>query len=214
MNKLPKEKRDKIILIAVGVLIIGAAFWYLVISNQNASLKKYRDNILDVQSKLHKAELLTRRAALVDADLAKLRTEVAAAEAEMIPLEQLSGKKWLYDTLFGFIKDKHPVTLTGLSNDPVIGKQFLLLPKFAYSAAAYDVELRAYYHDFGKFLAAFENSFPYMNVHQIQMWPLATPKAASGPVGDAPEDLLTGSEREQLRITMKVVVLFKPARSS
>lgn len=215
MSKLSKEKRDKIILSAVGALALAGVFWYFVITAQNASREKYQQSIRDAQDKIYKAEMLIKRGASKQAELAELRQQIADAEAQMIPVEHLKGSKWLSDTLVNFItKNKHDVRLTNLSNDPVLGKQFLPLPKFAYSAAAYDlVEMQGYYHAFGKFLADFENSFPYIRIQKLQIWPLATPSAASGPTTDVPEELVAGPEREQLKIAMRVVVLFKPSGS-
>jgi Tfp pilus assembly protein PilO len=215
MNKLPKEKRDKIVLICVGAFLLCALLWYFLISSQNESIDKYRASILDLQSKVHRAEMLSKRAALVASELAKVQSEITEAEAEMIPIEQLSGNKWLLDTLTAFINDRrHAIRIVHITKDAVAGKQFLLLPKFAYSGAAYDVELRGYYHDFGKFLADFENHFPYMNVQQLQMWPVATPKGATVASAETAKDLAIGPEREQLRISLRFVVLFKPSASS
>ena len=214
MNKLPREKRDKIILIAVGTLALCAAFWYFAITAQQAALDKYADSIREAQEKIFKAELQINRAASRQLELAALREQIAQAEARMIPVEQVTGNKWLFDTLVNFIaQHKHDVRPTSLSNDPVVGKQFLLLPKFAYTAAAYDLEMQGYFHAFGRFLADFENSFPYINIQKLQLWPLATPSAGIGPSTDVQDELLGSAEREQLKIAMKVVVLFKPAGS-
>lgn len=214
MNKLSKDKQQRILLIALGTAALCGAIWFLVVGGQNSQILKLEDSIYTAQDKLNKAQIRTRRAAIIEEELRKLQQQIGEAEARMIPVEQLNGKKWIFDLLSNFIKNRHNVIPTGLSNDPIIGKQFLPLPKFPYSAAAYDVELRAYYHDFGKFLADFENSFPYISIHQIQIWPIATPSAASGPVADTPEELLSGTEREQLKIIMRVVVLFRSNSSS
>jgi len=146
----------------------------------------------------------------VSEEFSELREKVFEVESQMIPVEQLKGRKWLVDKLVNFIKDTYDVRLTNLSNDPLTGAQFLLLPKFAYSAAAYDVEMRAFYHEFGRFLADFENSFPYMRVQNLVMWPLATASAATGPTPDTPEELMNSSDIEQLGIRMRIVVLYKP----
>ncbi len=214
MNRLSKDKRDKIILIAVGALAIAATYWYLVITSQAAGLEKYRESIRDADDRVNKADLRIRRTTSIEAELKTLRQQMADAEAMMIPVEQLKGNKWLFDTLVNFIaKNKHDVKPLSLSNDPLIGKQFVLLPKFAYSGAAYEVEFQAYFHSFGRFLADFENSFPYIHIQRMQIWPLATPSAATGPTTDMSDELLTGSDREQLKISLKMVLLFKPPGS-
>ena len=214
MNKLSTEKRNRLIIIAASALAICATLWFLVIRSQNENLRKRLESVEDVKTKIEKAQRLVRRRALIEEELAQLRQEFAQAEAEMIPVEQLTGNKWLADKLRNFIKDRYDLSLLNLSNDALIGKQFLLLPKLDYSGAAYNVELSGFFHEFGKFLADFENRFPYLRIQELRMWPLATPLAATGPAADVPEELLDSEAREQLRISMKVIILFKPAGTS
>ena len=213
MNSLSKEKQTQLILIAVATVAIVIALWYFVMTAQNSAMHKYEVSIRDVKDRINRADIRIKRAASVQAEVADLRGQIAEAEAKMIPVEELNGKRWLFDTLVNFISGKYDVTPINLSNNGKIGKELLPLPKFAYAAAAYDVELRAFYHSFGKFLADFENAFPYISIQKLQLSPIATPSAATGPVADVPDELATGVEREQLRISMKVVVLFKPTGS-
>lgn len=209
MNK--REKQTQMLAIGIGTAVVAGLIWFFVISAFRDRLAKTEETILEVEDRIHKAELRIRRARIVEQEFAELRERISAAEAQMIPVEQLNGKKWLLDTVSRFIQtNKHDVVPTRLSNDPLIGKQFILLPKFAYSGAAYDLEVRAYFHEFGRFLADFENSFPYLRIHELQMSPIATPSAAAGPTADVPDEMLNSIEREQLRISMKVVVLFRP----
>lgn len=210
MNRLSQEKRNQILLIVAGALVVCGGLWYFVIGMQGETLSKHRDGKRDLEDKIFRAQSRIRRARAVSEELAELQEKVSEAESQMIPVEQLNGRKWLSDKLKNFGKDKYAVRFINLSNDPMTGDQFLLLPKFAYSAAAYEVEMRAFYHDFGKFLADFENSFPFMRIQNLTMWPLATPNAASGPAPDTPEDLMNSDDREQLGIGMRLVVLYKP----
>ena len=214
MNKLSKEKRNQIIALVASVLAVCGLLWFFVVRPQNKSLDKLETDKEDAQTKIEKAQRMIKRRAAIEADLIELTNQIARVEGDMIPIEQLNGKKWLWDKLNHFIKDRHGVTVVNLSNDPLIGKQFLLLPKFDYSAAVYTVEMQAFFHEFGRFLADFENSFPHMRIQHLQMWPLATPLAATAAAADVPEELLNGEGREQLRILMKVVVLFKPSGPS
>ncbi len=213
MTKLSKEKQKKIALIAIGTLALCAALWYFLISAQNQRFEKYEENIRDIQDTSNKAArwIIPTKAASVQADLKDRRQQIADAEAQMIPMEQLKGKKWLLDKVNQFIGNKYDVVPTDLSAEPVIEK-LLLLPKFPYSGAAYDLHVRARYHEFGKFLADFENSFPYISVQHVKMWPMATPSEAGGQVSDKAEDL-PEKDWEQLKIAVQLVVLFKPAGS-
>ncbi|MDA1272662.1 MAG: hypothetical protein O2960_01230 [Verrucomicrobia bacterium] len=210
MSRLSQEKRNQIILIGAVALGVCLALWYVVIGSQNEALSKHEDGIRSMEDKIYQAELRIRRARAMSAEFSELREKVSEVELQMIPVEQLKGRKWLVDKLVNFLKDTYDVRLTNLSNDPLTGEQFLVLPKFAYSAAAYDVEMRAFYHEFGRFLADFENSFPYMRIQNLVMWPLATASAATGPAPDTPEELMNSTDIEQLGIRMRIVVLYKP----
>ena len=80
-----------------------------------------------------------------------------------------------------------------------------MLPKFPYQAASFGVKLAARYHDFGAFLADFENRFPYMRVQNLHLEPVSAAPA---------EEALSAGERQShrrtLAITMRVVTLVKP----
>jgi len=215
MNKLSREKRNQLIAVASGVLVVCAALWYFVVRSQHETIEQTRTSIDDVGSKIEKAQRLVKRRTMIEAELAELGQQIAESEAQMLPVEHLNGKKWMFDKLVNFIKDRYDVTLMDLSNNPLIGKQFLLLPKFEpYSAATYKVEIRGFFHEFGRFVADFENSFPYMRILDLEMWPMATPAAAKVATADLSDELLNSEAREQLRISMRIVVLFKPAGNS
>lgn len=214
MNKLSKEKRDKLILVSLGTLVVCAVYWYFVISAQGASQLKYQQDIRDVQDKIYKAELRIKRASLIETELAELKEKVAAVEAELMPIEQLNANKWMLDKLNNFITNRpHAVKLTRLVQTPLTGKQFLLLPKFAYAAAAYDADVQAFYHDFGKFLADFENHFSYLRLQDFTLWPIATPSAATGRDTGVSDELPEGDGLEQLKATVRIVALYKPLPS-
>lgn len=206
-----KEKQKQMGIIIGVALLLGGLIWYYIIGGQNARLAKVEEALADLDNQIQRAERSKRLAPARQAELNALREEIAQVESQMIPAEQLNGNKWLLDLVNRFIQKKYAVTPTRLSSEPMKGKQFVIVPKFAYSGAAYDLELRGFFHEFGRFLADFETSFPYIRVHDIHMSPLATPSAAIGPAADLPESLMNSIDREQLRISLKLVVLFKPA---
>ena len=49
-----------------------------------------------------------------------------------------------------------------------------IFPKFPYRAALFSVRGTAHYHDFGKFLADFENAFPFIRIQNIDLVPAAS----------------------------------------
>ncbi|MCF7762580.1 MAG: hypothetical protein K9N62_02795 [Verrucomicrobia bacterium] len=211
MSKLSQEKKNQITLVVVGTLAVCLGLWYVVIGSQSEQLTKQKDEISKLDSKIYQAESRIRRARLVQSELEELQARLEEREANLIPVEQLNGRKWLYDKLVNFIKDQYDVQLTNLSNEPVLDNEQLLLPRFDYSAAVYRVEVHAFYHELGRFLADFENSFPLMRIQKISVWPIATAKeSVSGLVVDTPEEILNSQEIERLNIQLDVVLLYRP----
>ena len=58
MKKLPKEKRDKIILVCMGTTMVVAGLWYAVISSQQQTLKTIGALRDSQQTKVQNAERL------------------------------------------------------------------------------------------------------------------------------------------------------------
>jgi hypothetical protein len=71
-----------------------------------------------------------------------------------------------------------------------------LLPKFPYKQATLSVEGVARYYDLGRFLADFENQYPFVRLINIELEP------ASG-----------ASEAGQLSFRMDIVTLIRPSAS-
>ena len=77
-----------------------------------------------------------------------------------------------------------------------------LLAQFPYEAANFQVRGAAYYHDFGKFLADFENQFPYFRVQSLLLG--VSGESALG----AEPSARVGEEKLQFKID--IVTLIRP----
>lgn len=211
MNKLRKEQKDKITGIAIGAVLISILLWYFLIGAQHASITKLGESSREIEDKVSKAEIRLKRARMIQADLEDLRGKLGAEESQLIPSEQVSGMKWLFDTIKSFIdQGSYDVSLTRIA-DPDINKRYLILPKMDYSAVSYTVELRGYFHELGKFIANFENQFPYMSIHRVQISPLATPSSGGAAASEVADDISSAAEREKLTAILRVTLVFKPA---
>src|SRR5262249_10267395 len=142
----------------------------------------------------------------VQSKLAACRKELERKQESMAPVDKF---KWFYNTLDQFIA-RHHVHLIDITREPEVG-ELGTLPKFPYQAASFGVKLSARYHDFGAFLADFENQFPDMRVQNVELQPDATLPAAAA----TGKDMRAGQRRpggaETLTITMRVVTLIKPS---
>jgi short subunit dehydrogenase-like uncharacterized protein len=76
---------------------------------------------------------------------------------------------------------------------PVVS-QMSMLPGYPYNQTVMAVAGSSYYFEFGKFMAAFENHFPYMRIQNLTL---------------EPGDGTTSEERERLKFHMEIVTLVK-----
>ena len=207
MNKLSKEKRDRLLLVAIGTGCVLAAIYMLVIGAQQSALQDISERTDTAKEKLAKAERWLRMAPTVDARLHSARAELdAKQEKNMAPVDKF---KWFYNTLDQFLAQRR-VKLVDITREPELG-EVGVLPKFPYQSASFGVKLSARYRDFGAFLADFENHFPYLRVQNLEIEPAVSAKTV------AKDTLRSGHDRSQdpesLAITMRVVTLIKPTIS-
>jgi Tfp pilus assembly protein PilO len=191
MQTLPKEKRDRIIAIVMGTIMVVVAFYLLLISNQNKTIEAAARQIDDKTDKNRKAVLLIQNEKQYrqELDVAQLRLE--KIEATMASGGMIS---WVYKTMTEFMTRHRNVVLSDVQNNPKLGDVGMFL-QFPYQAVTFNVEVTAYYHDFGKFLADFENYYPFFRVQNLE----TSPSRKAGP-----------GEDEKLAFRMDIVALIKP----
>jgi hypothetical protein len=128
-------------------------------------------------------------AAQVESTLSEAATNLSAIEATM-PAGDLYS--WMVSTLRQFNAPGYHVDLPQIGV-PTVG-EVRMFADFPYHQATVSVGGTAYYYEFGKFLADFENRFPYMRVQNLNLEPAA---------GANPD------EREKLAFRMEIVALVK-----
>ena len=192
MKNLPKEKRDRLILIALGTLIVLIAIWYGLVSTQKKSLASIQRRTLEQQDKVGSA----RRLIDSTSDLEK-RLEITTEKLRSVEQSMASGDmySWIILTMNRFRADRN-VDIPQFSREVAVDVG--VLPKFPYKAALFNVRGTAYFHDFGKFIADFENEFPYLRLQNVELEPAASSSATS--TGDA----------EKLAFKMEIVTLVNP----
>ena len=192
MKNLPKEKRDRLILIALGTVVCMAALWYVVIKAQQNTLKKIAKETLDQQNKVDNAQRLVGATTEIQKKLDGSVQELKTIEESMASGDMYS---WVITTVNKFRADRK-VEIPQFSRE--VPTEVGVLPKFPYHAALFNVRGTAYFHDLGKFLADFENSFPYIRVQNLELEPASASSATS--TGDA----------EKLAFRMEIVTLVNP----
>jgi Tfp pilus assembly protein PilO len=192
MSKLPKEKRDKMILVCFVTLVASVAIWFLMINAQNRTLKQVRLDAEKARDQLARGQTTLKTQAQVD----EVYEEVSArlGEREEVMAAPNDMYSWLIQTVNKF-RAGHKVEIPQFGREvPVEVGTFA---KFPYRAALFNLNGSAYYHDFGKFLAAFENTFPYIRVQNIELAPMTETAGAAG-------------SHEKLNFKMELVTLVKP----
>ena len=198
LKNLPKEKRDQLILVAIGTVAIVLGLWLGVIKLQKRKLDRIAKATVEQETKVGTAERLVKNREEIernlDADLHALKKiEDTMASGDMY--------SWIIMTVNRFRADRH-VDIPQFSRE--VTTDVSVLPKFPYKAALFNVRGTAYYHDLGKFIADFENTFPYIRVQNLDLEPSgsssATAASTAAPTADA----------EKLAFKMEIVTLINP----
>jgi hypothetical protein len=189
MNKLSKEK--KVHLALVGIVTVGviAGLWLGLLSLQKNKLREISSKIADTQQQIKKVQGVVVEGGQIEAALNEATTNLNAIEATM-PSGDLYS--WMVSTLRQFNAPGYHVDLPQIGV-PSVG-EVRMFPSFPYHQATVIVGGTAYFYEFGKFLADFENKFPYMRVQNLNL----------EPGGGANPD-----EREKLSFRMEIVALVK-----
>jgi hypothetical protein len=193
MNKLPEEKRNQLILVAVGTLGVVVAIWLSLISLEQSALRN-RDHMVAQMER--KVETARQRAAL--ADRYKQALTNATGHLQAIEDRMAAGDVylWLIKTLQDFQKPYH----VNISNfDPPQISDSPVLPKVPYQSATCAVLGTANYHDLEIFLAHLEATFPYIRVQRVELEPLYLGRAGSG------------DDAEKLTFKLELATLIKPS---
>lgn len=216
MNKLSKEKRDKLILVCIGVVAVVGILYTFVLGAQKDKLNGIQTQISGAQSKLAKAEAALRSADVIEATLAENKKQIDERQEKMAPQGQYYY--WFLKLVDQFRKDEKLdsgfiVDIT-MPDFPEAG----LLPKFPYKAASFGLRVNGKFHDIGRFVANLENNYPYFRVQDVRIAPKpveATPPpqrdlsglAALSGLAPLPEPIVV---EPKCIAELRIVTLIKP----
>ncbi len=189
MSKLPKDKRARIVLVGLATATAGALLWVALINPLRDKAAQVARRIEDSRSKVDLGSKSIAASNQVAGALAVAGEQLAKAEAGMASGDLYA---WMIQTMNRF-KTGYAVDIPQISRE--IPAEVGAFPKFPYRAAVFVVRGTGYYHDFGKFLADFENNFPYIRVQNLEL-------DATG--GTKIEDA------EKLQFKMELVTLVRP----
>jgi hypothetical protein len=189
MNKLSKEKKMHLILVALATAGVIAGLWVGLLSLQRDKIAEIAKKIASTEQQIAKVKKVVVESALVQTNL-----DEAAAKLNAIETTMPSGDlySWMVSTLRQFNAPSYRVDMPQIGMPSIA--EVRMFSTFPYHQATVSVAGTAYYYEFGKFLSDFENHFPYMQVEDLNIEPAA---------GINPE------EREKLSFHMNIVALVK-----
>jgi len=189
MKRLPPAKRNMLIVVIVATAgLIGLIYIFLILP-QNANNRKLAADTKAAKAKWEQYKTVIKQSS----NTAKMVEEVTA-ELKLTEKDVASGDiySWTFDTLRRFKADYR-------LEIPTIGQPAVeevdLLPGVPYKQARIILSGSGYFHDIGKFVADFENTFPHMRIVNLQI---------------DPNTGAAGAGSEKLSFRTEVVVLVKP----
>jgi len=163
-RKLPKEKRNQLVLVVLVSLIAIAGLYYSLIRYQDEGLAQLAEQRTKAATKLQVVLDSLQRADRTKMELEAAKTTLAAAERDVASGDLYA---WVINSLREF-KAPYKVEIPQFSQ---LGSptDVNILPGFPYKQATLTVAGTAYYHDLGRFLADFENQFPHVRVVNLSI---------------------------------------------
>jgi len=189
-KKLSKEKRKQLAGVVALTIAVLAALGYFLIRGGYDKLTQLEQKKITAQAKLEQMQKSVERAKTVEAAFTETQQVLTEKEKGMASGDLYS---WMHSTIRKFSRNyKVEIPQIGSVSTPT---EVNLLPKFPYKQATLNVAGTAYYHELGRFVADFENSFPLMRIVNLTLELNPTP---------------TANDRDKLAFRMDVVTLVKP----
>jgi len=187
MKRLSREKRNQLITVILVTLAVLGLIGFSLIRPQYDSVSKIAAARNDADSKLQSIKHAITNSEAIANEWNETTHALAHSEEDMASGDPYS---WTYDTIRHF-KQSYKVEIPEVGH-PTIGESDLL-PSFPYKQIQFAINGTVYYHDLGKFIADFENSFPHSRMVRLVVEPAAG----------------TDSNSEKLSFRMEIITLVK-----
>jgi len=170
-----------------------AGLWFGLIRFQQSRLEQLALSTKAAEQRLEQVRQSIETADVVEAKLGEAGKRLSAIESTMANGDLYA---WTINTLRTF-KVGYKVEIPQFSQ--IDGpKEMNMLAGFPYKQANMTISGTALYSDLGKFVADFENQFPYMRVLNLSLEPVPA---------------MNGGEKERLTFRMEIATLVKTPTS-
>lgn len=190
-SKLPKQKRQQLILVVLLTVVVLAGLGYGLIKLQYDKLTQLSGQTAEAEQKLAKMQDQIKNAAELEAELAETRGTLDVLEEGMATSDAYS---WIINTIRSF-RIEHKVDPPQFSPAAEVA-DMSMLPRFPYKQARLSLSGTAHYHDLGVFVADFENRFPHIRILNLDL--------------ERSPGSSTTKEEEKLAFRMDIAALVKP----
>lgn len=189
-SKLPKQKRNQLVMVILLTVAVLTALGYGLIKLQYDNLTQVARQTDEAERKLTQMQDQIKHAARLEAELTEARSVLDGLEQGMAHSDSYS---WIINTIRTF-RVEHQVDPPQFSPSAEVSK-VSLLPRFPYQQARVSLSGTAHYHDLGTFVADFENRFPHIRILNL----------------DVERNLgSTAKDQEKLSFRMDIAALVKP----
>ena len=190
-SQLPKEKLARLIGVVVLTVIALGALGFGLIKWQYGTLRVIAGKTEVAEKRLEQVKDAIRRADQIEIEFNAKNRTLAEQEEAMASGDIYS---WAVNALRRF-KLSYRVEIPQIGQ-PTPPGDVNLLPNFPYKQVTLRVGGTAYYHDFGNFIADFENQFPQIRVANLSLE--SAPSVGPG-------------EKEKLAFSLDIIALVKPS---
>jgi len=187
MKRLSPAKRNQLIGVMLAALALMSGVYFLLIAPQKSENRKLQQQIHDRQEDATKYKEVINEALSASNQLAALTLQLDSKEKDVAAGDVYA---WVYDTIHRF-KENYHVNIPTISQPTISDVD--LIPNFPYKQVRLSLFGTGYYHNIGKFVADFENTFPHMRLVNL----------AIGATDSA-------DDSELLSFRVEVVALVKP----
>ena len=194
IKNLPKEKRDQLLLICIITLTLSLGAYFGLVKMQKRSLERIAKQSAEQQEKVGNAARLVATLKETEEELEDNLQKLKAIEQHMASGDMYS---WIIQTINRFRADRK-VDIPQFSRE--VTTEIGVFPKFPYKAALFHIRGTAYFHELGRFIADFENTFPHIRIQNIDLEPAAQSAATAG----------SNAEPEKIAFKMEIVALINP----
>lgn len=163
-RKLPKEKRNRLILVVLAALVVVAGLYYGLILRQNQNLVRLAERKAAADTRLKTVLDALKRADRIKAEMDEARSTLAGREGDVASGDLYA---WVINSLRQF-KAPYKVEIPQFSQlgEPA---DVSMIPNFPYKQATLTVAGTGHFHDLGRFITDFENQFPHVRLTNLSL---------------------------------------------